>query len=71
MSGIGPGDEVKYTRACATGCPAASSTVPAMVRADQACAIYAFHATMLLYTGVTIRVPEFVVAPPYAWIANA
>ena len=26
---------------------------------------------MLLYTGVTIRVPEFVVAPPYAWIANA
>src|SRR5204862_7732312 len=31
----------------------------------------AFQATMLLYTGVTMRVPEFVVAPPYAWTAKA
>jgi hypothetical protein len=30
---------------------------------------HAFHAKKLLKTGVTMRVPEFVAAPPYAWTA--
>ena len=43
------------------------STSKPFLKSRKAAAWYqAFQATMLLKTGVTIRVPEFVVAPPYA-----
>jgi hypothetical protein len=64
ISGNEPGPLAKNTLAPVTGLPSAERTMPEIKLGLVKTSHYAFHATMLLNTGLTIRVPELLVAPP-------